>query len=211
MNTPFLPAFRSRLAVLGRRTVRSLRQAALGQLQDQIRDLLPAPLLSTEEEGSNSRERDFPLRLTFECFLWQMLKLKTACREVVRQVQALRTLHGLPPISEGDSAYIQARLRLPKERLEKALDATAQTADHRVGKSPQLQGRPVKAVDGSSTQLADTPANQQRYPQPGSQKPGCGFPLMKFVVLFSLCSGAVLNVLLGNLHHHDARRDRPQP
>ena len=205
MNTPFFPAFRSRLAAVGRRTLHSLRQATLGQLQDQLRDLLPAPLLSGEEAGLNSRERVFPLRLTFECFLWQMLKLNTACREVVRQVQALRTLHGLPPISEDDSGYIQARLRLPKERLEKTLAATAQTADRRIGQSPKLQGRPVKAVDGSSTQLADTPANQQCYPQPGSQKPGCGFPVMKFVVLFSLCSGAVLNVLLGNLHHHDLR------
>src|SRR5258708_269700 len=205
MHTPFLPAFRPRLAALGRRTAQTLRQATLSQLQEQIRDLLPVPLLSSEEEGPNSRERDFPLRLTFECFLWQMLKPKTACREVVRQVQALRRLRGLSPISEGDSAYIQARLRLPKERLEKALSATAQTADRRVGQGPQLQGRPIKIVDGSSAQLADTPSNQQSYPQPSSQQPGCGFPLMKFVVFFSLCSGAVLNVLLGNLHHHDLR------
>jgi hypothetical protein len=205
MNTPFFPALRSRLATLGRRTAHCLRQATLGQLQDRIRDLLPAPLLSSEEEGPNSRQRDFPLRLTFECFLWQMLKLKTSCREVVRQVQALRTLHGRPAISEGDSAYIQARLRLPKERLEKALASTAQTADRRVGPSPQLQRRPVKVADASSTQLADTPANQQRYPQPRSQKPGCGLPVMKFVVLFSRCGGAVLNVLTGNLHHHDLR------
>lgn len=177
----------------------------MGQLQDQLRDLLPAPLLAREEEGPNRRERDFPLRLTFECFLWPMLKLRTACREVVRQVQALRTLHGLPPISEGDSASIQARLRLPKERLEQALAATAQTADRRVGPRARLQGRPVKVVDGSSTQLADTPANQQRYPQPRSQKPGCGFPVMKFLVLFSRGGGAVLNVILGRLHQHDLR------
>jgi hypothetical protein len=205
MITPCFPAFRSRLAALGRRTVQSLRQTTLGQLQEQIRDLLPAPLLSSEEEGPNSRERDFPLRLTFECFLWQMLKPKTPCREVVRQVQASRRLLGLSPISEGDSAYVQARLRLPKERLERALRVTAQTADRRVGQGPQLQGRPIKAVDGSSTQLADTPSNQQRYPQLSSQKPGCGFPLMKFVVLFSLGSGAVLNVILGSFHNHDLR------
>jgi hypothetical protein len=205
MNTPFFPAFRSRLAALGRRTAHSLRQATLGQLQQQIRDLLPAPLLSSEDEGPNSRERDFPLRLTLECFLWQMLKPKTACREVVRQVQALRRLLGRSPISEGDSAYIQARLRLPRERLERALSATAQSADHRVGRSPQLRGRPIKVVDGSSTQLADTPSNQQQYPQPSSQKPGCGFPLMKFVVLFSLSSGAVLSAIVGSFHNHDLR------
>jgi hypothetical protein len=53
--------------------------------------------------------------------------------------------------------------------------------------------------------LADTTPNQKAYPQPGSQKLGCGFPVMKFVVLFSLCSGAVLNVILGSLRQHDLR------
>ena len=204
MNTPVFPAFRSRLAALGRRTVQ-LRQATLAQLQEHLRDFLPAQLLSSEEEGPNSRDRIFSLRLTLECFLWQMLKPKTACREVVRQVQTLCTLAGWGTISEGDSAYIQARQRLPKERLEKALTATAQAADRRIGAGGRLQGRCVKVVDGSSTQLADTGKNQKRYPQPSTQKRGCGFPLLKFVVLMSLASGAVLNVLTGNLHDHDLR------
>ena len=111
MRTPFLPAFRARLAARGRRTVPALRQAPLGQRQDQLRGLLPAPLLSREDEGPNSRERHFPLRLTRECFLWPMLKPRPAGREGVRQVQALRTLPGRPPISEDDSASIQARRR----------------------------------------------------------------------------------------------------
>src|SRR5205823_4905588 len=82
---------------------------------------------------------------------------------------------------------------------------TAQTADGRAGSGGQLRGRPVKVADGSTTQLADTKENQQRYPQPSSQKPGCGFPVMKFVALMSLTSGAILNVILGSLHHHDLR------
>ena len=64
MHTPCFPAFRSRLAALGRRAAHSLRQATLGQFQDQLRDLLPAPLLASADDGPNSRERDFPLRLT---------------------------------------------------------------------------------------------------------------------------------------------------
>ena len=85
------------------------------------------------------------------------------------------------------------------------MSATAQAADRRAGSGGQLQGRPVKVVDGSTTQLPDTAQNQKRYPQPASQKPGCGFPVIKFVVLFSLASGAILNVMLGSLHHHDLR------
>ena len=205
MRTPFFPALRPRLAALGRRTAQTVRQATLAQLQEQLRDFLPAPLLSSADEGPNSRERVFSLRLTFECFLWQMLQPRTSCREVVRQVQALFCLQGRGRVEEGDSAYVQARQRLPRERLEKALAATAQAADRRVGPLGPLQGRPVKVADGSTTQLADTPKNQKRYPQPTSQKKGCGFPVLKFVALFSLTSGAILNVMLGSLRHHDLR------
>jgi len=205
MNTPFFPAFRARLAALGRRSATTLRQATLVQIQEQLRDFLPAQLLASEEEGPNSRDRIFSLRLTFECFVWQMLTPGTACREVVRHVQALCLLFGWGVISEGDSAYIQARRRLPKDRVEQAVTATAHAADRRAGPGGRLQGRPVKVIDGSSTQLADTAANQKRYPQPSTQKRGCGFPLLKFAALMSLASGAVLHVLTGNLHDHDLR------
>ncbi len=205
MHTPFFPAFRARLAALGRRTVCELRQTTLQQLARHLADLIPAHLLSSAEEGPNSRERLFTLRLTCQCFLWQMLKPHTACREVVRQVQALACLQNGRSVDESASAYIQARQRLPQECLERILAATARAAERRAAVSPRLQGRPVKVVDGSSVQLPDTAANQQAYPQPAGQKPGCGFPVLKLVVLFSLASGALLDVVLGHLHQHDLR------
>ena len=107
--TPFFPSFRSRWAALGRRTAQSLRPATLSQLQEHLRNLRPVPLLSATEEGTNSRDRIFSLRWTFECFLWQVLTPKTSCREVVRHVQALFGLHGRGLIDEGDSADVQAR------------------------------------------------------------------------------------------------------
>jgi len=205
MPTPYFPAFRSRLASLGRRTTQTVRQTTLAQLQEHLRAFLPPPLLSAEDDGLNSRERIFSLRLTFECFIWQMLQPGTSCREVVRQVQSLFRLHDKGPVNPGDSAFVQARQRLPRERLEKALVATAQAAGRRANPGGHLQGRPVKFVDCSTTQLPDTEANQQRYPQPGGQKPGCGFPVMKFLVLFSLASGAVLNVVMSGWRNHDLR------
>jgi hypothetical protein len=205
MHTPYFPGFRPRLASLGRRTAHPLRQSTLVQLQQHLCDCLPPALLSSEDDGPNSRERVFSLRLTLECFLWQVLKPRTSCREVVRQVQALFRLHGRGPVHEGDSAFIQARQRLPQERLEKALATTAQAADCRAGSATQLQGRAIKVVDGSTTQLADTPENQERFPQPTSQKPGCGFPVIRFIALLSLTSGAILRVVMDSWHSYDLR------
>jgi hypothetical protein len=203
--TPFFPALRAQLAAQGQRTCLSLRQLDFPPLLHQLRQLLPQELRAATESGANSRQRVFPLWLTLECFLWQMLKPNTACREVVRAVQALFQAQGQGAVDEGTSAYVQARQRLPKERLEKALTHTAHTADQRVGPQGRLQGRPVKVADCSTTQLPDTQKNQKRYPQPSSQKPGCGFPLLKFLVLFSLSSGAILRVASGHWKNHDLR------
>lgn len=43
----------------------------------------------------------------------------------------------------------------------------------------------MKSIDGSSVQLEDTPEKQARYPQPASQKPGCGFPVMGVMGVFN--------------------------
>jgi hypothetical protein len=205
MNTPFFPSLRAQLAALGQRTVQTLRQLDFLPLAEKLRQLLPPDLLQSEEEGPNSRDRIYSLRLTFECFVWQMLQPGAACREVVRAVQALFQSQGWGPVDEGTGGYTQARQRLPKERLQKALEATAATAHRRVDGQGQLQGRTVKAVDCSTAQMPDTPRNQERYPQPSSQKPGCGFPLMKFLVLYDLGSGAIVKTVMDHWKNHDLR------
>ena len=208
MHTPYFRTFRCRFAAQTRRSFHHLRHASLGQLEQCLGTYLPAHWLAAEERGANSRERIYSLRLTFQCFLWQLLTPQTACREVVRQVQALFRLKGLGPVHEGTSAYCQARLRLPRERLEAALIHLAQCAERRAGEGGRLAGRPVKVVDSTTVRLPDTRANQKRYPQSPYQKPGCGFPLLKLLALFSLSSGAIETVTMDDHLHHDLRLSR---
>lgn len=190
---------------MGQRTVQSLRSLEFLPLCQKLRDLLPDHLLSSEDEGPCSRDRVFSLRLTFECLVWQALKPRTSCRDVVRAVQALFKSKGWGSVDDGSSAYVQARQRLPEERLLQALALTAQIADGRVAAQGHLRQRPVKVVDGSTSQLADTQMNQKRYPQPSSQKVGCGFPVLKFLPVFSLSSGAIQSVVTSDWKSHDAR------
>jgi hypothetical protein len=57
MQTPYFPSLRSRLAALGQRTVQTLRHTSLPQLDQCLGTYLPVHLLSSEDEGTNSRER----------------------------------------------------------------------------------------------------------------------------------------------------------
>lgn len=193
--------WRARLAAFGLRAP-SLRALPLPHIEKLFSHILPADLLAPAASGDNSRQRLYSLRGTFWGFLWQMLHPATSCREVVRQIQALFCSAGLStPVDEGTSAYCQARQRLPLQTLQRA---RAAAADHAEKLLPQNQTRwrgwRPKVADGSTLSLADTPANQRAYPQLASQKPGCGFPLLKIVGVFSLASGALLGYAKGNKH-----------
>jgi hypothetical protein len=199
MKTPFFPAFRARLSALGSR-VQRLRRQNLLDLDLLFGPWLPPGLLSQADEGANSRDRIYTVRRTFFGFLYQVLNPQCPCREIVRQIQALLALHSNGPVAAGTGGWCQARLRLPWDILPRLRCAAAAQAE----KTPQLwHGLRVKVVDGTSTTLPDTTKNQRAYPQPGGQKPGCGFPLVKLVGVFSLATGVLLDYAKGNKHQHE--------
>jgi hypothetical protein len=52
-------------------------------------------------------------------------------------------------------------------------------------------------VDGLEIILDDTPANQAEYPQPTSQQPGLGFPMMRVVVFLAFATAVVAGAAFG--------------
>lgn len=205
MTTPFFPQFRARFAAARRRLCQA-RRARLHQLEQLFGAYLPPELLAQADEGPNSRERVFSRRRTFWSFLYQVLHPGCPCRTVVRHVRAFFKLHRLGPVATGTSAYCQARLRLPLDTLSRLRHAVAARVERLL---PTDQGhwlglRP-KVIDGTTLRAPDTPKNQRAYPQPRSQKPGCGFPLLKLVGVFSLASGVLLDYVKGNHRQGELR------
>jgi hypothetical protein len=202
-NTPFFPAWRSRLAALGRR-VQKVRQQSLLHLELLFAELIPPWLLSQADEGANSRDRVYSVRRTFWGFLYQALNPACPCREVVRQIQALFCLDNRGAVDEGTSAYCQARRRLPLDSLQRIRHAVAARADNLLVEAQQLwHGLRPKVIDATTVTLPDTPKNQRAYPQSRIQKPGCGFPLMRILGIFSLSSGVLLDYQKGNKHQSE--------
>lgn len=201
LDTPFFPAWSHRLNPLGSRTAKTFAQVrtyTLAQLESCFGPWLPADLFPKAANQANSRDRLYTRWRTFWCALWQNLNPGASGREVVRQLQALFRLEGGPLISEEDSAYCRARGRLPWEEFPKALQASAQRADRLAPGVNLLRGRPVKVADGSAVTLPDTPKNRAAYP-PVLAGMTPTFPQLKWVVVFSLLSGAILAVAPGTL------------
>lgn len=119
-----------------------------------------------------------------------------SCSHVVNQVMAWLASQGEIAFSSDTSAYTQARQRLPEAGVEQLMQQSGQAVEAELTEAVLWQGHRVKILDGTTLQMCDTAVNQADYPQPKSQTPGCGFPMVKVLVLFSLLSGAVLDVMI---------------
>jgi len=150
--------------------------------------------LAKTPRGPGSRKRIYTRKLTFWCFLWQVLQPQTACRAVVRKVQAEHETRRRR-IDENSSGYCQARSRLPLTLFQNGMERSAQCADRMALHRSPGWNRPIKVIDATSFRTPDTRANQKRYHYPTGQKKGCGFPVLRALAIFSLASGAISQIV----------------
>lgn len=157
--------------------------------------------LNKQRGDKKLRDRIYDLGHIFWLFLWQAFAGGKPCTEGVDHMLAWLAAQGKPLASPDSSAYCQARKRLELDPIYNNCIRIAKELQNDAGQPERLcLGRPTRVIDGSSTQLADTSANQKLYPQPSGQKKGCGSPVMRIVVMFSLETGAVLNFKRSSLH-----------
>ena len=148
-------------------------------------------LVHWPEEWRGKRERLYTPSTTFWMFLAQVFYTGASCQEMVARFIARLTTTNREA-SANNAAYCKARMRLPQEAINHVHQDLVKQASALAPRETRWGGRPVKVLDGSSVSMPDTPANQAQYPQPNTQKKGCGFPVMRLTVLFSLSTGAVL-------------------
>lgn len=158
---------------------------------------LPIEALRELASLPRKRLRWLPLTLVFWACLNMVFQPGSSCRESQRSIQAWwkrRQRNWRNPCS---SAFCAARARLPLDWLRSLWWLAAERLVAAAPTLPGCHGRRVLVVDGTSVTTPDTYDNQQQWPQPGSQKPGCGFPIINLVGLFCLSSGALLRAAHG--------------
>lgn len=181
------------------------RRSTLSELISVFDEWIPFERLKPKASKANSRQRDYSLAVTFWAFLWQALTPRTACLEVVRRVQGLCSELKLRIPGSSNVAYCKARGRLPVADIEAVATAVRDRVLARVRDDQRWLGHDVRVVDGTGIRLPDTPENQAEFPQPGQQRPGCGFPVMQVVGCFCLASGAIVDWVETALKSHECR------
>jgi hypothetical protein len=142
-------------------------------------------------------DRIYTPLVTLALFLTQILNDDHTCRAAVARLLAWRCAEGKSSCSPDTGAYCKARLRLPEALLPRLVRDTADRLQGHAPESWLFHGRAVTLVDGTTVSMPDTPESQAAYPQHANQKPGCGFPIARIVVLISLATGAVLDAAIG--------------
>ena len=136
-----------------------------------------------------------------------------ACKAAVGRVASLWATLGKTVCDTNTGAYCRARAKISwqaigdiccqiAEAAEMMFDAQSFDSDlelHQVVANAQavpIEGR-IMLVDGFTVTAADTPENQEVFPQNPAQKEGLGFPIIRGVSLISMVTGLLIDLALG--------------
>jgi hypothetical protein len=152
-------------------------------------------------------------------------KENRSCTAAVMRIALLWAKRGRRICDTNNGDYCKARLKIPFEavrqitrsismRAELAIDLQS-VDDQQVDRQEQIDERserqlapevvarckiPAKVgrvlmIDGFTVTAADTPENQERWPQNPSQKEGIGFPIMRCLALVSITTGLLIDMV----------------
>lgn len=210
-NNPFLPGISTKLDGRTRRRqleevqnkLSQIREGALADLGNLFCEVLPLAILHRAQE--HLRSRVFPEVVVFWAWISQLLESNASCARGLTLVQNWYDAAGLPVPAFDTSSYCRARARLSDGFLKVVEEQTRTYAEHRIEGHHLWYGFRLKAIDGTSVKLLDSDANQEAYPQPSNQKPGCGFPVMGVSGVLDLATGRIEAHALGDYRDHDAK------
>jgi hypothetical protein len=159
-------------------------------------DVLSPQSVNDKFNGFPYRKRVFSPDITVYGFLSQALGADQSQQATVTQIIAHFVSQGKKPPSANTSGYSQARSRLPEGVLSSLAKESAIDLEKDAEAGWMWRNRHVKMPDGTTVSMPDTPENQAMYPQPESQKKGVGFPIARLVGIFSLATGALLDLAM---------------
>ena len=111
------------------------------------------------------RDRVFNPLVTLLLFIKQVLSPDKSCKKAIADFIAEQSCQGNDQfVSANTGPYCKARQRLPKETIQQLVKEVGKKAIENSSPGWKIDGRELKAVDGTTLKMADSEENQQAFP-----------------------------------------------
>jgi len=209
-NEPFLTGFPTQICGKIRRSLqaniaqrrRQLRESSIASYGLQFSHVLAPDFLQSLSQ--TKRIRHYGNVVVFWAWLAMILEANASLSKGVSLIQAWAEDAGLPRPAKDTGAFSKGRKRLSIEFMKAVSAQIIEHLERRIQPQDTYRGHVVKSIDGSSLVGDDTSSNQSEYPQPSSQKPGCGFPVMGIMGVLNHAHGGWEDFVEGEQTAHDA-------
>lgn len=167
---------------------------SVSKIKEDLGSIIEASLIVRLCLAAGHRWRDRALGPveTIYLFIRQVLHGNTSCAHV-RQ---------LGNFAFTRSAYCEARMRLPAEVFRELLRAIGQRVTQEASRVGLWRGHRIVSVDGSGFSMSDTKQLRALFHWAPENR-GFEFPVSKFVALFDLITGALLDLVPATMRDHE--------
>ena len=166
---------------------------------NEVKEFLSPDLITDviSQLGISYRERIYSPFVTLLLFLGQIFHDDKSCRRSVSELVIMRHKNGQKECSYGTSSYCKAKARLPVTFFSSIAKRIGEFLDQNAAQNWKWQHGDVKVVDGTTFMMADTKCNVREFGRHTSQRNDVGFPCARLLGIFSLSTGAILDLALG--------------
>ncbi len=130
-------------------------------------------------------------------FIGQVLGGHKSCVAAVARIIVLLSAMGRGVCAAETGAYCKARAKLSERFCRRLAYQVGTELENQAPSHWRWHDRRVLFIDGTTITLPDTLENQEAYPQPCTQRPGMGFPMIRLVVLLTFATAAMVGAAWG--------------
>jgi hypothetical protein len=181
---------------------------ALSHVRDGTHDLLPPEGINQLARAGGHLFRDTKLTPgnTLRLFAQQIAAGNIACSAV----------HHLAGVEFSDTAWCQARERLPMQLIQQVHRRFIDDTRRELDQSDDLgdgayrwRGHRLYVADGSTDSMPDTPALRAHYGVPSGVREGLGFPMSHLLLLMDHRSGLLIDCVDSPMNTSDISQTPP--
>jgi putative transposase len=179
---------------------RRLKEAfeRVSRSQSEWEGLLPAGRIQAACAAAEYQDNStvYTASVTVQAFLGQLMQSDRSCQRAVAGIVAHRAANEMEPCSSDNGAFVKARQRIPEAVFRTLFEESGRGVETHADPKWLWRNRRVHIADGSTLQIADSEQNRAEYPLQKTLTPGCSYPIVRILLVFSFAVGTVLEGVL---------------